>query len=151
MFAALLALALFAPVGMTGEATAPGDGAAGAVEMPPMPDAAPAPPALAPPGRGAGTLLLPGDGVTAALDCTGRNVMIEGNDVRYTLRGGCRSVTVQGHRNMVQAELQPGSRIAIGGDGDTVHYALTRPGPPPLISVTGAASRALALGGGPAP
>ncbi len=118
--------------------------------MPPLPDAPPAPPRLAPAVGSPGTLLLRGDGVTDALDCTGRNVMIEGNGASYTLRGGCRSVTVQGRDNTVEVELEPGGRIAIAGDGDTVRYAPTQPGPPPVISVTGAASRVLARDSGQA-
>jgi len=150
MFAVLLAAALLAAVAAPAGAAVPDDDAAGAAGMPPLPEAPPAPPALVPPGRGPGTLMLRGDGVTDALDCTGRNVLIEGNGDRYTLRGGCRSVTVQGHGNTVQAELQPGGRVAIGGDGDTLHYTLTQPGPPPLISVTGAASHVQAPDDGPA-
>ena len=143
----LLAAALLAVVSAPSVAESVEDGAPA---MPPLANSPPAPPALAPPLRGPGTLLLPGDGVTATVDCAGRNVMIEGSDARYTLGGGCRSVTVQGQRNAVQAALQPGGRIAIAGDGNTVDFTLTGPGAPPVISVIGSASRAVALTGDPA-
>ena len=138
----------------TGNSIAAGTGGpASAALAPAVPAAPPPPPTLAPPARAeAGTLLLRGDGLRRRADCAGRNVLIEGNDGHFALTGGCRSVTVQGQGDVVQAELQPGGRIAIGGNGVTLHYRLTRNGPPPVISVTGSNSVAhLVTGTGPAP
>ncbi len=128
--------------GVDNSAAAGSFGAASAALAPPLPPAPPAPPVIGTPGRSAGTLLLRGNAAAATVDCGGRNVVIEGNGNRYTLRGGCRSVTVQGHGNTIRAALAPGSRIAIGGNGDTLHYTMTGPGPLPLISVAGTASAA---------
>jgi len=133
-------------VGGDNAITPGGDGPASAALVPPVPAEPPAPaviPALPP--RLPGTLHLRGDGITRQADCTDRNVLIEGSNSRFTLTGGCRSVTVTGHANAITAGLQPGARIAISGDGVTLHYHLTAPGTPPIISVTGRNSAAARL------
>ncbi len=128
-----------------GNSIAAGHGAvAGEAVAPAVPTAPPAAAVISPPSRAeAGTLLLQGDAAARNVDCTGRNVLIEGSGRNDVLRGGCRSVTVQGRMDTVRAELQPGARIALGGDGITLHYTQTTPGPSPVISVTGNDSRAL--------
>ena len=111
--------------------------------VPPIPDSAPSPAVIAPPATAdAGTLNLRGDGQHRDADCTGRNVLIDGSDGRFMLRGGCRSVTVRGDGDTIRAELAPGARIGIGGDGVTLHYTLTGVGPPPIVSITGRFSTA---------
>jgi hypothetical protein len=50
-------------------------------------------------------------------------------------------VNVQGRANHIEAELQVGARIVIGGDGVTLDYVPMSDGPPPLVSVTGTGSR----------
>lgn len=101
----------------------------------------PPPPALPRPAvPDSGTILLSGDGQDRDADCAGRNVMIEGSDGRFLLRGGCRSVTVIGHDDTIAAELGPGARIAIGGDGVMLRYTQLEPGPPPIVSITGRSS-----------
>jgi hypothetical protein len=119
-------------------------GAASAALAPALPDRPPAPPALviAPAGPPAGAVVLDGDDEDSDVACTGRDVLIHGSHSRYVLRGGCRSITVQGRANRIQAELQPGARIAVGGDAVTLDYTLTRPGPAPVVSVTGSGSQA---------
>ncbi|MDA8248488.1 MAG: hypothetical protein M0Z28_04860 [Rhodospirillales bacterium] len=130
--------------GTDNSVAAGGDGAASAVLAPPVPLEPPPPATVPPPARAdLGTMVVRGDAVSRTIDCTGRNVLIEGNESSFTLRGGCRSVTVLGHADTVLAELQPGARIAIGGDAVTLRYRLTGGGPAPIISVTGSNSRAL--------
>lgn len=112
----------------------------------PMPPEAPPPPAVVPPPQVAasGTLTLSGDRQDSDVDCTGRRVVIEGSDGRFVLHGGCRSITVQGRADTITADLVPGAHVAISGDAVTLHYTLTQAGPPPVISVSGARSTAVA-------
>jgi hypothetical protein len=118
------------------------NGAASAALAPEIPPAPPPPPTMTPPPpSGAGTLVLTGNGLQE-VNCAARNVVIQGSGGRYMLRGGCRSVTVDASRMAIQAELEPGARIAIGGDAVTLDYVLTAPGPAPIVSVSGAGSRA---------
>jgi len=131
-------------IGSDNAVAAGSGGAASAALAPPIPDAPPPPVSVAPPeAPRPGTLFLRGDGITRMADCAGRNVLIEGSDSRITLTGGCRSVTVQGHADTIVASLQPGARIAIAGDGVTLHYDLAAPGAAPIVSVTGRDSGAL--------
>lgn len=96
----------------------------------------------------AGTLRLGGDGQQRAVTCTGRNVLIEASRSRFVLHGGCRSVTVEGDADTVEAEVLPGARLAIAGAGVTLRYTLMAAGPPLVVSVTGADSRVTAAPGG---
>lgn len=105
-----------------------------------MPDAAPAPAALEP--APVATVVLDGDDQDRDIDCAARNVLIHGSGGRFTLRGGCRAVSVQGRANRIRAELVPGARVSIGGDAVTLDYTLTSDGPPPVVAVTGANSQA---------
>lgn len=139
MVAVVLAAALPA------SAEAPDDTDAAAVVMPPIPPGPPPPVALPPPATAdADTILLSGDGQDLDADCAGRNVMIEGSDGRFLLRGGCRSVTVVGHGDTIAAELAPGARIAIAGERVVLRYTQPEPGPAPIVSITGRSSAAAA-------
>ena len=80
-----------------------------------------------------------------SIDCAGRDVLIHEDGGRYRLVRGCRTVSVQGRDVSIDAELQPGARIAIGGAGVMLRYVLVAPGPPPVISVTATNSRAIAV------
>lgn len=107
-----------------------------------------APPPLPAVAEGTGdTLLLRGDGQTRDADCAGRDALIEGSNDHVTLRGGCRSVTVRGRNDTIEAALVPGAPVRIGGDGVTLHYHMTRPGAPPTVTVTGGGSHALQVSG----
>ncbi len=70
------------------------------------------------------------------LSCAGRDVLIRGDDLEVVLRGGCRSVTVQGRFDRVTAELLPGAGIAVGGAAVLLNYVLTGPGPAPVVRTT---------------
>jgi hypothetical protein len=113
---------------------------------------APPPPATIPPvQRGAeSTLTLSGDAQNRELMCTGRNVLIEGSGGRFMLHGGCRSVTVHGDANTIEAEMLPGGRVAVNGNAVTLRYTPMAAGPPILVSVSGAGSTATEVPGGAA-
>lgn len=68
--------------------------------------------------------------------CTNRDVLIRGDSQRYVLRGGCRSLTVEGRLDAITAELQPGAQVAIGGAGVILNYVLVAEGPAPVVRVT---------------
>jgi hypothetical protein len=135
--------------GGANEVEAGTDGPASAALAPPMPDEAP-PPAMLneAPGAGvrpAGAIVLDGEDQDRDVFCGGRDVLIHATGSRYRLRGGCRSVTVHGRANRIEAELQPGARISVGADDVRLDYALIREGPPPVVSVTGGGSEAIAI------
>ena len=98
--------------------------------------------AVLPPASGAGPgLALDGSDASLAADCADRDVTVRGDRSLYLLRGGCRSVTVQGNLVIVQAELQPGAAIIIAGHGSRVGWAMSGPGRPPAATIHGEASR----------
>ncbi len=112
-------------------------------ELPPSPPSQPPAVVAPPPTAEPGTLVLTGDNQKRNIDCAGRDVLIEGSDGTFILRGGCRSVNVQGQDDSIDAVLLPGARLTIGGQGVTLHYTMASAGPPPVVSVTGAGSQAL--------
>jgi hypothetical protein len=52
------------------------------------------------------------------------------------LRGGCRSVTVEGRFDRITAELLPGAAVSIGGAAVLLNYVLVAQGPPPVVRTT---------------
>jgi len=52
------------------------------------------------------------------------------------LRGGCRSLTVEGQYDRITAELLPGAPVAISGVAVLLNYALVGEGPPPAVRTT---------------
>ena len=85
-------------------------------------------------------LYLTGNGQNRDVDCAGRDVRIEGSGGAITLRGGCRSLSVQGNGVEVHADLAPEARVAVQGNGDMVTYRMTGAGGGPDISVSGRGS-----------
>ncbi|MBV9735239.1 MAG: DUF3060 domain-containing protein [Acidisphaera sp.] len=92
--------------------------------------------------EGPGPMLLTGEARTAEASCAGQDVQVQGNGNDFVLRGGCRSLSVHGNGNHIQAELQPGVRVAIQGNGDQVTFVLVASGPEPIVSLDGNGSRA---------
>ena len=86
-------------------------------------------------------LALRAEGEQRDVDCRGRDVAIEGSGDQYTLHGGCRSLSVRGEGVSVHAEMAPGSRIDVEGNGNQVDWFLRQPGPDPVTSVNGRGSR----------
>jgi hypothetical protein len=125
----------------TGNVVGPGDTTMADTAMPGMSEGPPAPPSLAPPASAVGTLMLSGDNQDRRMSCTDRNVVIEGNHGSFVFSGGCRGITVEGHMDVVTAELMPGAHVAIWGDEVMLHYTLTRPGAPPVVTVEGNGSQ----------
>jgi outer membrane protein OmpA-like peptidoglycan-associated protein len=126
---------------------------------PPLPPAVvvPAPPqppggaVLAPPAPPPGTVLattaaaplaITTEGERQTVRCAGRDVLIRGSRNNTTLRGGCRSVTVEGDGNQVQAELQPGAPLMLNGADNDLAFVLVSPGPDPEVRVTAGSDRA---------
>jgi hypothetical protein len=99
------------------------------------PPAPPVLPVLRPPAV-AGALVLEGSLQTDTIDCAGRDVIVHADGGHYLLFGGCRSLWVQGRGNSIDAEMQPGARIAVGGADVVLRYAVVAAGPPPVLSVT---------------
>ena len=86
--------------------------------------------------------------------CVGRDVLIRGDRNNVTLHGGCRSVTVEGNANQVQAELEPAAPIMLTGADNDLAFVLVAPGPDPLVTVSAGSDRAyrveqLGVGGAP--
>lgn len=92
--------------------------------------------------EGPAPIVLTGEARSAEVNCAGQDVQVQGNGNNFVLRGGCRSLSVQGNGNHVQAELQPGIRVAIQGNGDLVTFVLVASGPEPIVSLSGNGSRA---------
>ena len=84
----------------------------------------------------AGALVLDTDRQDSVSDCAGRDVLIHASFSHIVLRGGCRSILVQGQDDTIMAEVTPGSRIAIGGASVRLGYTLVSEGPPPVVSAT---------------
>lgn len=70
------------------------------------------------------------------LECAGRDVLIDGVGLRTVLRGGCRSLRIEGRSNMITAELLPGAPVLIGGPAIILNYVLVAEGPAPYVRVT---------------
>lgn len=70
------------------------------------------------------------------LVCAGRDVLIDGVGLRTVLRGGCRSLRIEGRSNMITAELLPGAQVVIGGPAVILNYVLVAEGPAPNVRVT---------------
>jgi len=99
------------------------------------------------PAPSADPVRLTGDNQRLELDCTGRDVDIQGNRSRYRLRGGCKSLTAHGEANTVQAELQPHAKVEIEGNGTVLSYSVAGGGADADIVVRGADSRAVRVAG----
>jgi hypothetical protein len=114
------------------------------------------PAALAPiqPGPAGTAITLAGNDQERLGNCAGRNVVVTGMRSAYVLRGGCRSLTVRGDLLTVQAELEPGAKITIHGQGSIVSWIVPPKSRSPASIVRGAGSRAQrveAIGGDPEP
>jgi hypothetical protein len=76
------------------------------------------------------------------LACGGRDVVVRGDGLRFVLRGGCRSLSVQGSSDRITAELLPGAAVSIGGSAVILNYVLVAEGPAPVVRVTRAGLKA---------
>lgn len=91
---------------------------------------------------GSPPLVIAGDAQRQTVDCAGQDVEIQGSNTHNTLHGGCRSLRIIGSNNVVDAALQPGTRISMEGNDNQVAFVLTAPGTNPLVSIAGANDRA---------
>jgi acid stress-induced BolA-like protein IbaG/YrbA len=58
------------------------------------------------------------------IDCAGGDAVINGDNRHVTIQGACRSLSVHGNANQVQAELAPRARVDVQGDGNHIRYRL---------------------------
>lgn len=117
--------------------------ASGPAAVAPQPSPAGKPvasPAASRPASG-GPLLLAGDDEQRLQECDGRDVRVSGSRSAYILRGGCKSVTLHGDLLTVQAEMAPGARIAVTGQGSIVSWTVMGKGRAPTATVHGDGSR----------
>jgi Protein of unknown function (DUF3060) len=102
-----------------------------------------APPSAAPVDSGdQPPLVLTGAEGAGPQDCHGRDAQITADHANFVLRDRCRSVSVTGNAVTVEAEMLSGSRIQINGADTVVQFALSDPGPDPIVTVQGDRSRA---------
>lgn len=83
-----------------------------------------------------GPLVIPAGGLSGQFACGGRDVFIHASYGHYDLRGGCRSLTVDGTSTTIVAELEPGAVVAVGASNVALNYVLVADGPPPRVRVT---------------
>ena len=78
------------------------------------------------PDRGSSTTMLrfSGSNRTGVAYCASRHVVFSGNNGNVTLRGGCRSLTIQGSNNRVTVEVEAGALIQVRGQSNAVHWHL---------------------------
>lgn len=104
---------------------------------------------VASPGNGTamqaapGQLMLTGDRQNRDVACTSAKVLIQGDNGRFTLRGGCSSLFVRGDHNVVHVELSPATQLAISGDNSIVYFLVTPAGPDPALLISGDNDRAI--------
>jgi hypothetical protein len=108
-------------------------------------DLAPSPGAP-PPAAAPLPVRLSGDNQNLDVDCGGRDVDIQGNHSHYTLTGGCHALVAHGDGNTLRAELQPGARVEIEGNGTVLTYRVRGAGGDAAVTVRGNDSRALREG-----
>lgn len=89
-----------------------------------------------------GALMLTGERPLTDADCHGRDVQITADNSRFVLHGQCRTITVAGNHDTVEAEMMAGSRIRINGDHTVVQFVLVTTGPDPIVSAEGDGSSA---------
>ena len=58
------------------------------------------------------------------VDCAGSDAVINGDNRHVTVQGACRSLSVHGNANQVQAELAPRAQVDVQGDGNHIRYRL---------------------------
>jgi hypothetical protein len=74
--------------------------------------------------------------------CAGRDVQITGDNTVFVLHDRCRTISVTGNGDKIEAELLAGSRIKIVGDNTIVQFVLADTGTDPIVSIAGDKSAA---------
>jgi len=59
---------------------------------------------------------------TGVAYCAARKVVFRGDRGRIALRGGCRSLTIEGSNNDVTVEIEAGALIQVRGQHNTIHW-----------------------------
>jgi outer membrane protein OmpA-like peptidoglycan-associated protein len=94
-------------------------------------------------GTAPGQILLSGDGLNKDMPCNRANVVISGDNGRFTLRGGCAQVFVRGNNDVVHVELTPSTQLGIAGENSIVYVMVAPGGADPALVVTGANNRVI--------
>lgn len=74
--------------------------------------------------------------------CGGRDAQITADNTTFVLHDRCRSISVTGSNDTVEAELLSGSRIRIVGDKSLVQFVLADTDADPIVSISGSGSAA---------
>ena len=61
-------------------------------------------------------------GAAVVADCAGGDAVVKGSGNSISFRSACRSLTVNGSGNTIQAELQSGGMVTLNGTGNRVTY-----------------------------
>ncbi|MGF6232872.1 hypothetical protein QFZ27_006827 [Inquilinus ginsengisoli] len=77
--------------------------------------------------------------------CADRDVVIRADDQRYTLAGKCRSLILEGDRNIVSIGLAAGATLTVSGSQNQVYW--TKKSETPSIVDAGSDNRIAPLGG----
>ncbi|WP_342241924.1 DUF3060 domain-containing protein [Inquilinus sp. OTU3971] len=78
--------------------------------------------------------------------CADRDVVIRADDQRYSLAGKCRSLILEGDRNIVSIELVSGAMLTVSGSQNLIYWT-GRFGAPSIVDA-GSGNRITPLGDG---
>jgi hypothetical protein len=79
--------------------------------------------------------------------CADRDVVIRADDQRYTLAGKCRSLILEGDRNIVSIGLAAGATLTVSGSQNEVYW--TKRSQAPSVVDAGSGNRIEPLGAKP--
>lgn len=77
--------------------------------------------------------------------CADRDVVVRADDQRYSLAGKCRSLILEGDRNIISIELAAGAILTVSGSENQIYW--TERSEAPSIVDTGSGNRIAPLGG----
>ena len=69
-----------------------------------------------------------------AIDCEGRDVVVDGVDHVLTFTGACASLTLSGSGSKIVIDLKPGALVEVNGTDQSVRW---RSAKPPRVNISG--------------
>ncbi len=75
-------------------------------------------------GMGHAQTASPGGDTGSAIDCAGGDASVAGDGKQLVIHGACRSLTVRGDGNRIEADLAPRAHVLVQGDNNAVRYRL---------------------------